>query len=302
MDAFLKLLAESNILSDDTKTQLTEHFDSLKVSLRESIEAEVRAELAEQHIAEREQLATKMETFVSESLTRELSELQEEIAKFRDLEAEYETRLVDTKVAMAEELIVEKAKLKEAVESEIETLIDLVSVFLEDQLSVELEALKEDIQEVKNNRLGQEMFETFAGVFMKSHLSKTGIMKELEESRALAASLQEQVTSLTESNSEMLRESKMTELLSNLSGSAREEMAFLLKGVATERLDETYSQFVSRVLNKNSTQNVIVESQQSQAQTEIIKTGTAPKLVTEGKKMTEDEEFRFNLQRQAGII
>ena len=94
----------------------------------------------------------------------------------------------------------------------------------------------------------------------------------------------------------------MTELLANLSGSAREEMAFLLKGVATERLDETYSQFVSRVLNKNSTQNVIVESQQSQAQTEIIKTGTAPKLVTEGKKMTEDEEFRFNLQRQAGII
>lgn len=302
MDEFLKLLAESNILSDDTKTQLTEHFDSLKVSLRESIEAEVRAELAEQHIAEREQLATKMETFVSESLTRELAELHEEISKFRDLEAEYETRLVDTKVAMAEELIAEKVKLKEAVESEIETLIDLVSVFLEDQLAVELETLKEDIQEVKNNRLGQEMFESFAGVFMKSHLSKTGVMKELEETRKLAEGLQAQVASLTESKSAMLRESKMAELLSNLSGSAREEMAFLLKGVATERLDETYTQFVSRVLNKNNAPQSIVEGQSVQGKTEIIKTGTAPKLVTEGKKLTEDEEFRIQLQRQAGII
>jgi type III secretory pathway lipoprotein EscJ len=141
MEEILKAVLSSEILSEETKTQLTEHVKTLEKSLRESIETEVRAELAEKWVQERDELAQKMEVFVSESLQQELTELRDDIKQFRNLESEYEAKLAEQRVLMAEEVVAEKQKLQSALEEELETLVDKLDEFLEIRLSEELTEL-----------------------------------------------------------------------------------------------------------------------------------------------------------------
>jgi hypothetical protein len=299
MEEILKIVLNSEILSEETKAQLTEHVQTLEKTLRESIEAEVRVELAEKWVQERDSLAAKMETFVSESLQQELTELRDDIKNFRDLEEEFEQKMIERSQLMAEEVVAEKHRLQEALEAEIETLVDKIDEFLELRLTEELSELAEDIQEVKDIRFGAEIFETFAGQFMRSHLSKSGVIKELEEAKAQVVALSTKLEETTKHQDVLVRESKVNELLSNLTGSKREQMAILLKGVATERLDETYKQFVVRIVKEEPVVNAIVESKTEATQT-VIKTGDSV-VITESKGMSEGDAFRLELQRLAGI-
>lgn len=296
MEEILKAVLSSEILSEETKTQLTEHVKGLEKSLRESIEVEVRAELAEQWVQERDALAQKMEVFVSESLNQELNELRDDIKQFRDLESEYEQKLADQRLIMAEEVVAEKQRLQEALNEELETLVDKIDEFLEIRLSEELSELAEDIQQVKNSQLGNEMFEAYAEIFMKSHLSKTGVMKKLEEAQQQVETLSAKLAETTNANADLLRESKLNDLLSNLSGSKREQMQILLKGVATERLEETYKQFVGRIMKDEQTVQVTESSTQT-----TVKTGDAVVITESQQKSGADDAFRKELQRLAGI-
>lgn len=296
MEEILKAVLSSEILSEETKTQLTEHVKGLEKSLRESIEVEVRAELAEQWVQERDALAQKMEVFVSESLNQELNELRDDIKQFRDLESEYEQKLADQRLIMAEEVVAEKQRLQEALNEELETLVDKIDEFLEIRLSEELSELAEDIQQVKNSQLGNEMFEAYAEIFMKSHLSKTGVMKKLEEAQQQVETLSAKLAETTNANADLLRESKLNDLLSNLSGSKREQMQILLKGVATERLEETYKQFVGRIMKDEQTVQVTESSTQT-----TVKTGDTVVITESQQKSGADDAFRKELQRLAGI-
>lgn len=296
MEEILKAVLSSEILSEETKTQLTEHVKTLEKSLRESIETEVRAELAEKWVQERDDLAQKMEVFVSESLQQEITELRDDIKQFRNLESEYQAKLAEQRVLMAEEVVAEKQKLQSALEEELETLVDKLDEFLEIRLSEELTELAEDIQLVKNSKLGQEMFEAYAEIFMRSHLSKTGVMKKLEEAEKQVELLSTKLEESTMVTADLIRESKMTNLLSNLSGSKREQMEILLKGVSTERLEETYKQFVGRIMKGEPQVQISESSQQT-----TVKTGDAVVITESQSKSAVDEDFRKELQRLAGI-
>lgn len=296
MEEILKAVLSSEILSEETKTQLTEHVKTLEKSLRESIETEVRAELAEKWVQERDDLAQKMEVFVSESLQQELTELRDDIKQFRNLESEYQAKLAEQRVLMAEEVVAEKQKLQSALEEELETLVDKLDEFLEIRLSEELTELAEDIQSVKNSKLGQEMFEAYAEIFMRSHLSKTGVMKKLEEAEKQVELLSTKLEESTMVTADLIRESKMTNLLSNLSGSKREQMEILLKGVSTERLEETYKQFVGRIMKGEPQVQISESSQQT-----TVKTGDAVVITESQSKSAVDDDFRKELQRLAGI-
>lgn len=296
MEEILKAVLSSEILSEETKTQLTEHVKTLEKSLRESIETEVRAELAEKWVQERDELAQKMEVFVSESLQQELTELRDDIKQFRNLESEYQAKLAEQRVLMAEEVVAEKQKLQSALEEELETLVDKLDEFLEIRLSEELTELAEDIQSVKNSKLGQEMFEAYAEIFMRSHLSKTGVMKKLEEAEKQVELLSTKLEESTMVAADLIRESKMTNLLSNLSGSKREQMEILLKGVTTERLEETYKQFVGRIMKDEPQVQISESSQQT-----TVKTGDAVVITESQSKSAVDDDFRKELQRLAGI-
>jgi hypothetical protein len=56
----------------------------------------------------------------------------------------------------------------------------------------------------------------------------------------------------------------MADVLKSLSGAKREQMAFILENVETDKLESTYKQFIDRVLKeekKSSTSTVITEQQ-----------------------------------------
>jgi predicted RNase H-like nuclease (RuvC/YqgF family) len=197
---------------------------------------------------------------------------------------------------MAEEVVAEKQKLQSALEEELETLVDKLDEFLEIRLSEELTELAEDIQSVKNSKLGQEMFEAYAEIFIRSHLSKTGVMKKLEEAEKQVELLSTKLEESTMVVADLIRESKMTNLLSNLSGSKREQMEILLKGVATERLEETYKQFVGRIMKDGPQVQISESSQQT-----TVKTGDAVVITESQSKSAVDDDFRKELQRLAGI-
>ena len=106
MDEILKKLLESDLLSEDTKAELTAQFktvvDTFLAEERSKLEIEVRSQLTEQHVKAEEELAESVNTKIDDFLTAELDELKEDINKFRDLEVEYAEKLVEEKEKLAE--------------------------------------------------------------------------------------------------------------------------------------------------------------------------------------------------------
>ena len=125
MDEILQKLLQSELLSEETRAEISEQWTAavevFKTQVREETSMAVRAELAEQWIVERDELVTKVDSFVADALIKEMVELKADIERFRDLEAEY-----------AEKLVEEKHKLAEEVASELDELVDKIEYEFDD--------------------------------------------------------------------------------------------------------------------------------------------------------------------------
>jgi len=159
MNELLQKLLEAEILTEETKKDLEEAFtaarDEAITAAKDEAAADVRADLTEQWVAEKDTLVEAIDTKVGELLEQEIEELKEDIERFRDLEAEYAEKLVEAKAAMADEL---KADLGD--------LVEKIDAFLEMRLQAEIEELKEDITVVRKNQFGKKVFEAFVEEFM----------------------------------------------------------------------------------------------------------------------------------------
>jgi hypothetical protein len=244
MDEILKKLLETELLSEEAKAEIsaewTKQVTAYKAQVREEVANEVRLQLSEQWIAEREELVTKVDDFVSAALTNELAELKGDIERFRDLEAEY-----------AEKLVEEKHKLAEEVASELDALVDKIDAFFEMRLTAEMEELKEDLEVVKQNEFGRRIFEAFVTEFSKSYVDEDSLQSKLS---VMQQKLQDAEAALAESEQQvakMVREAKMEKILAPLTGKKREQMAMVLKNVDTDRLEESYKFFIARILKED---------------------------------------------------
>ncbi len=309
MDELLQKLLEADVLSADTKKELETAF---QVKLTEAIEsakseaaADVRAELTEQWVQERDALIEAVDGKVEEFLGAELTELKDDIERFRDLEAEYAEKLVEAKVQMTDEL-----------KSDLSELVEKLDAFLEIRLSSEMEELKEDLDEVRKNDFGRRVFEAFASEYTSSYAdddSTEGTLRETE------ARLEDTATALEESERKLAvleRKIKLENVLSPLSGRQKEVMEAILKNVPTEQLDEGYRTFVGRVL-KETAENadasekenkVLAEGSHRQGEklTEgRVVTGDNRTLIEEQHKDNESaglsEEVRARLRKLAGL-
>lgn len=283
MDEILKKLLESEMLGEDVKAELknqwSESLTSLKESLREEAVLEVRAELSEQWVKERDALIEGLDTFAEKKIQEELTELKEDISNFRDLEAEFAGRLVEEKKQLA-------AKLSE----ELDQLVDKIDEFFELRLEEEMSELKEDIQLVRENQFGRKVFESFVTEFNKSFVDEKSIQRKLSVSEDKISDLEKTIAKLEESVKLSEREKKLEEVLSSLSGSKREQMAYILKSVETEKLEEAYKMFIGRVLKEEKEVTaVITESVKDTVKTTVatgdvkttavkINEGTSPEL------------------------
>lgn len=294
MDEILQKLLQSELLSEETKAEISEQWTAsvevFKTQVREETANEVRAQLAEQWIAERDELVTKVDSFVAEALVKEVAELKADIERFRDLEAEY-----------AEKLVEEKHKLAEEVASELDQLVDKIDAFFEVRLSAELDELKEDISVVKQNEFGRKIYEAFASTFAVAHNDEESVAGKLKIAESKLADIEKALASSEEQRHALVREAKLEKLLTNLTGKKREQMEMVLKNIETGRLEESYKFFIGRIMKEDvaaPAAATLTEGAKDDKKTTVV-TGDAP--VEQVAATAKLDESLAKLQRLAGI-
>lgn len=294
MDEILNKLLQSELLSEETKAEISEQWtasvESFKTQVREEEAGKVRLELAEQWASERDELITKIDSFVAEALTREMAELRGDIDRFRDLEAEYAEKLVEEKHRMAEE-----------VATELDQLVDKIDAFFEMRLSAELEELKEDLEVVKQNEFGRKIFEAFADTFNSSYVDEDSVQSKLTVAEAKLADVQRALAEREESINKMVREATMERVLAPLTGKKREQMAMVLRNVETSRLEESYKYFIGRILKEDEAAPAakLSESQTTTTKTTMV-TGDSSETLVESAQGQRAQELAA-IRRLAGI-
>lgn len=294
MDEILKKLLESELLSEETKAQISEQWtasvETFKTQVREEVSLTVRSELAEQWITERDELVAKVDGFVTEALVKEIEELKGDIERFRDLEIEY-----------AEKLVEEKHKLAEEVATELDELVDKIDAFFEVRLSAELEELKEDLSVVKQNEFGRRIYEAFASTFAGAHIDEDSISSQLALAEAKLADAEKALSESEEHRNLMVREAKLEKILAPLSGKKREQMEMVLKNIETGRLEESYKFFIGRILKEEAeapAAKTLTEGKSGEKKTTVV-TGDAP--VDPASAASKLDESIIRQQRLAGI-
>lgn len=268
MDELLKKLLAADVLTEETKTDLEEAFnaklDEAMDTARAAATATVTAELNEQWITERETLIEALDAKVTEALTTELDELREDIERFRDLEAEYAEKLVESKGQMADVL-----------KRDIAQLVEKMDAFLEVRLDAELEELREDFAIVKRNEFGKNIFEAFVTEFKKHYSGDNTIEAKLNETEYR---LEDALVALEESErktARMERAMKMEKVLNPLTGRTKEVMEAILKNIDTPLLEDAYKTYVGRVLKETTT---IVEKT-SEKEGKVLAEGAVKKVI-----------------------
>lgn len=245
MDEILQKLLESELLSEETRTEITQswttHVEAYKLQLKEAVELDVRAQLSEAWVSEREELVENIDAFLNATMKKEFTELADGIEAFRDLEAEKAAQLVE-----------EKQRLAEEVGAEIDSLVEKLNDFLEQRLGAEMEQFSEDLTIARENEFGRQMFEAFQTTFNTQFVDEKAVQGKLRIAESKLADAELQLARVEGERKAQLRESKMTAVLSQLTGSKRDQMEMILKSVATERLEESYNQFIGRVLKEST--------------------------------------------------
>lgn len=287
MDELLKKLLAAEILTEETKNELEAAFKSkladAEKAARAEAQATVAAELNEQWITERETLIEALDAKVTEALTEELAELRTDIERFRDLEAEFAEKLVESKDEMAEVL-----------KSDISQLIEKLDAFLEIRLTSELDELREDFAEIKKNEFGKKVFESFVQEFKKHYAGDDTIEAKLTETEQR---LDDALTSLEDAEkkaAKLERKIKLESVLAPLSGKTREVMEAILKNVDTLMLEDAYKTYVGRVLKETTA----TEETTSEKEDKVLAEGKSVKATISGTvKSGDNQEQIINEQK-----
>lgn len=303
MEEVLQKLLEADVLSADTKIELEEAFNSkIETAITEAKElatAETKVELAEQWNTERDSLIEAIDNKVTEFLNSEMTELREDINRFRDLEVEYATKLTEAKSQMGDEL-----------KGDLSDLVEKVDTFLEIRLNSELEELREDIQVQKENVFGRKIFEAIAEEFQENYASDGNLAETLSETKLRLSDTSNALKEAETKLNSIEREQKLSETLSPLSGKNREVMEAILKNVTTDQLDEGYKTFIGRVLKENKEEKTIIKEDKEENKeikkrkltenTKIV-TGKVADDVSSDDKPQLSESAKSNLRKLAGI-
>lgn len=303
MDEILKKLLESDVLSEETKAEVQEQFktaiDTMLAEERSKLEVEIRSQLTEEFVKAREELAENVDAKVEAFLDKEFGELHEDINKFRDLEVEY-----------AEKIVEEKERLAQLLGEQLNQLVDKIDAFLEVRLDEEMGELKEDIDQVKKLEFGRKIFEAVEAEFKQFRKADLGtVEQELAEAKDKLQDATRKIYEMEQERLNEARNTKMDELLSPLSGNAREQMKIILSNVATEKLDEAYKVYIGRVLKESvvqpqTTQSVVAESKTEEPAKETkLVTGNdeEPQLNEDVKPSDQTVALRARMQKLAGL-
>lgn len=286
MNELLQKLLEADILSDDTKVELEEAFktqldDAIAVAKDEAA-SDVRAELTEQWVTERDTLIEAIDSKVGEFLETEVEELKEDIERFRDLEAEMAEKLVEAKASMGDEL-----------KSDLSELVEKIDAFLEIRLAAEVEELREDITEVRKNEFGRKIFEAFANEFTFNYADDDSSAATLRETQERLADVEATLADSEEKVNDLTRVAKMDDILAPLDGRQKDVMEAILRNVDTNNLEEGYKTFIGRVLRETSEEISEDATAESEKEDKVLaESEKSDKNITEGVVVTGDTEIQ----------
>lgn len=300
MNELLEKILATDVLSAETKAEISTAFTQLVSEQVEAAkveaEADVRAQLTEQWITERDNLVDALDIQVTELVEAEMAELRQDISAFRDLEVEYAGQLVEARRELAEQL-----------DSDIHSLAVQLDEFITLKLTTEMDELKESIDDVRKNELGRKAFEMFAREYQNSFVNKTEIEVKLAEANTALASAKARLVESEANLTAAARERKLEELLSPLAGKQRSVMETILKSIPTDKLDEGYNMFLSRVIkeSKQSAQEekVLAESAESKTTDNVVVNGDGPQdkpAIVESVTVQKNPDLE-NMRRLAGL-
>jgi hypothetical protein len=275
MDEILNKLLESELLSEETKAQITEQFGSAVTSMKEELALEVRAELVERYTKDREALVESVDIMVTAMLQDELTELKEDIASFRDLEVEFAARLISEKKVLAEQL-----------GTELDQVVDKLDLFLEARIEEEMSELKDDLVIVKENQFGRKIFDSFMSEFNRSFVDEESLFNKIAVLEDKLSDAEDRLFESEQSEQKANRTKKLDEVLAPLSGVKREQMSMILQNVETRKLQEAYNRFVGRILKEEAKPEATQSLTESTKKTSVVKTGDT--LVEEVKETKAD--------------
>lgn len=260
-----KIAAERAAIAED-RVKFTKQMMAKAAGFEDFLNESLAKEIAELHAdrAAVKAAATKMEAFVSEGLRKEIAEFAEDKAD-----------LARTKV----QLVVEgKQKLKELSESFIKRAAGMVQQVTDQTLRRELNQLKEDIQEAKENNFGRRIFEAFATEFTATHLNERAEVKKMQnfvarmeqqlvEARNAAemaeAKAKAKEVEIKQINESIARETTIANLLKPLSKEKANVMKQLLESTPTDRLEAAFKKYLTPVMEGKASapqKTVVTES------------------------------------------
>lgn len=182
---------------------------------------------------------------INSFLDAELTPLKESLINQKDLEVVYAKKLAE-----------ERQRLASEVASDIEQLAENLNTYLDLTITKEMEVLKEDIEAAKMNDLGLQFFESLKPIFTQyiakdeKTVSTKSLIKTVEEK-------DKTIKELTESLNKEKRKATLNMLLSNLeAGVKREQMSIILESVATDKLTDTYNEFLPKILDNSSVNSI----------------------------------------------
>ncbi len=327
----VKQLFEDNVISEEMQSEIETAWQQKVQEHRDHSTAELREEFAQKYEHDKTALVESIGTMVSDRLTSELTELAEDRKGLIESRAKYVKKMKSDAVAMESfifntlkreinelhedrravagnvekiesfivdslakeiaEFHIDKADLAETTvnlirgtKAKFETIkkdfiaksAKLVSETVSKGLRSEMTQLKEDIDAARENDFGRRIFESFASEYAGSHLNeKSEVAKllkaiagkdlELNEAAKIVVEKEKIVesksTELKTLQSRNKRNAIMSELLSPLNGEKQSVMKELLESVNTERLHSAFDKYLPAVLNNKveSSTNLLKE-------------------------------------------
>jgi len=200
MEKMLSKLLESDLLSDETKKEISETFRAVLEDAKTEQNKALRAEFAERYERDKEKIAEAVESYINEKMEREIQEFHGDLKGL----AEQRMKYVNAQQALREQAqnairhrlaIFEKALRKALVRETKELHEDLkvnrqaalraiteakaggeadrqafrakgakvLEHIINVKLDAQMRALKEDIEKAKQNDFGSRIFEAFMG-------------------------------------------------------------------------------------------------------------------------------------------
>lgn len=253
----LKQLFESNLLNEETKQVIQEHFEAAVEARRVELEETYTTKLKEA----KSEMAQESMGLIEEALKDEIDALAEEVAEARTLEVRY-----------AHKLETFKEDYDKKMQEQLETMVS-------EQVSAEMDELKEDVEAARQNQFAQSLFESFRDAFEANFGASEG-----------EADVRKQLAEAQEELGAMKRAQKLDEILEGVTGTKRQVAETLLEGVPTERLEARFESLKGVLLAES-------KEEKEEPLTEDEETGKAgeagePKgeVVLEQEELNEEEQ------------